>query len=203
MQYAISRRTKRLIIALILAVILLAAVSERVRQSGQTGNIAVNPNDDFANFHQKTFTVIKVVDGDTLDFDNPDDRLEPQRLRLLGIDTPETKKPGTPIMHYGPQATDETKKMCLGREVLILIDSISKTRDRYGRLLGYVLLDDDIILNEYLVENGFAYADLRFQHSYYKKYKSLAEKCRKKKIGLWKDLTEDQIPSWLIKYEKN
>lgn len=182
---------------------MLAAISERLVQTAQKGNIAVSPDDDFGNFHQKTFTVIKVVDGDTLDFDNPDDRLEPQRLRLLGIDTPETKKPGSPVMHFGPEATEETKKMCLNKDVVILIDSISKTRDRYGRLLGYVLLDDDVILNEYLVEKGFAYADLRFNHSYYKKYKSLAEKCEKKKIGLWKDLTEDQKPGWLIKYDKD
>ena len=98
-------------------------------------------------------TVVHVVDGDTVDI-----RVAGQveRVRLLGIDTPETVKPGTPVQCYGPQASNRTKQLLpLGTAVLVQRDQ--EPRDRYGRLLAYLWrARDGLFVNRSLVADGYA-----------------------------------------------
>ena len=58
-------------------------------------------------------------------------------------------------------------------------------------------------MNEVLLKEGCAYADLRFKHSFYNKYKSLEAAARSQKMGLWKEVTYDQFPEWLQKRKPN
>jgi micrococcal nuclease len=81
--------------------------------------------------------VVHVVDGDTIAVALRDGRRE--TVRVLGVDTPETVKPGTPVQCYGPEASRYTKSRLTGRAVRLELDA--ETRDRYGRLLAYVLVD--------------------------------------------------------------
>jgi endonuclease YncB( thermonuclease family) len=134
---------------------------------------------DFEKYQAKTFAVINVVDGDTIDIDIPDDKYNRTRIRLWGIDTPETN------MYFGPEAADFTKASALGKQVTIYLDEGNRTRGKYGRLLAYVQLPDGRFLNEVLLTEGYAYADLRFQHSFYNKYTQLQAVARRQKKGLW------------------
>ncbi|MCE5340237.1 MAG: thermonuclease family protein [Planctomycetaceae bacterium] len=147
-------------------------------------------------YHKKTFIVTKAVDGDTIDINIPDGRYEHTRIRLLGVDTPETKKPDTPVMYFGPEASAFTKEKTLGRKVTVIMDARSNPRDKYGRLLAHIQLDDGGILNEELISNGFAYADPRFSQSFNKEYAQLEKQAMKSKAGLWKKVTPDQMPKW-------
>jgi endonuclease YncB( thermonuclease family) len=72
-----------------------------------------------------------VVDGDTIRLSNG------EYVRLIGMDTPETVKPGTPVQRYGPQASADLKRMLAGRSSVILEKDVSNT-DWYGRLLRFV-----------------------------------------------------------------
>lgn len=72
-----------------------------------------------------------VVDGDTIRLSNGD------YVRLIGMDTPETVKPGTPVQPYGPQASADLKRMLAGRSSVALEKDVSNT-DWYGRLLRFV-----------------------------------------------------------------
>jgi len=72
-----------------------------------------------------------VVDGDTIRLTNGD------YVRLIGMDTPETVKPGTPVQPYGPQASADLKRMLAGRSSVVLEKDVSNT-DWYGRLLRFV-----------------------------------------------------------------
>jgi micrococcal nuclease len=83
-----------------------------------------------------TATVLKVVDGDTVDI--VDDVRGRLRIRLLGIDTPETKKPGYTVGCWGPEATEFAKSTLLGQRVAFTIDPGQGTYDRYGRTLAYL-----------------------------------------------------------------
>jgi micrococcal nuclease len=151
---------------------------------------------EWEKYNNKTFTVVKTVDGDTIDINIPDGRYEHTRIRLLGVDTPETKKPDTPVMYYGPEASEFTKEKTLGRKVTVIMDPRSKPRDKYGRLLAHIKLDDGSILNEQLILNGFAYADTRFPQSFNKEYALLEKQAMKSKTGLWKNVTPEQMPKW-------
>src|SRR3712207_4150278 len=73
--------------------------------------------------------VTHVVDGDTI-------RLGEERVRLIGVDTPETRRPGTPVQCFAREATAFMKRLVAGRRVRLELDV--EDRDRYGRLLAYV-----------------------------------------------------------------
>lgn len=83
-------------------------------------------------------TVVKVVDGDTVDLsDATRGRI---RLRLSGIDAPESVKRGYTVACWGKQASDYAKSLLTGQQVTLLTDPDSDTHDRYGRTLGAILL---------------------------------------------------------------
>jgi endonuclease YncB( thermonuclease family) len=158
---------------------------------------------DFEKYHEKTFTVLKVVDGDTIDINIPDGKYERTRIRLWGIDTPETKNPEVGVMYFGPEAAEFTRELAFEKQVTIFLDEGNNTRDKYGRLLAYVKLSNDRFLNEVLLSEGFAYADTRFQHSFYHKYKQIEAAARSQKRGLWEKVTRDQLPEWLQRKKPN
>jgi len=134
---------------------------------------------DFEKYHAKTFTVINVVDGDTIDINIPDGNKEYTRIRLWGIDTPETKSPKKGVSNLGLQAADFTAKLALGKSVTVYLDK-NCTRGYYGRLLAYAQLPDGKFLNEVLLTEGFATA-------------------RTQRKGLWQNVTRRQLPEWLQK----
>lgn len=78
-----------------------------------------------------TATVMKVVDGETVEI--VDDVRGRLRIRLLGIDTPETKKPGYTVGCWGPQATEFAKSTLLGQRVAFVTDPSQGMYDRFGR----------------------------------------------------------------------
>lgn len=98
--------------------------------------------------------VTHVVDGDTVDLRFSGDRTE--RARLLGIDTPETVKPNTPVQCFGPEASARTKALLPdGTQVVVQRDA--EARDRYGRLLVYLWRQrDGMFVNGSLVTDGYA-----------------------------------------------
>ncbi len=155
---------------------------------------------DLEKYHKKMFTIVKVVDGDTIDIDIPDVNHNLTRIRLWGVDSPETKSQYSSVMYFGPEAAEFTTESALGRQVTIYLEEHS-TRGKYGRLLAYVQLPDDRFLNEVLVAEGFAYADLRFRHSLYQKYKQLESSARRQQKGLWEKVTRKQLPEWLQRME--
>jgi endonuclease YncB( thermonuclease family) len=152
---------------------------------------------DVEKYHGKDFTVVNVIDGDTFDIDIPDGRYERTRVRLLGIDTPETSGEESGVLYFGQEAAEFTKKLILGKSITIYLDSPNPTRGKYGRLLAYVKLPDGRFLNEILLTEGYAYADPRFSHSFYNKYRQLQEAARSAKKGLWQNVTPDKLPQWL------
>ena len=157
---------------------------------------------DLEKYHKKTFTVVKVIDGDTIDIDIPDVNHNHTRIRLWGIDAPETKSRYSGVMYFGPEAVEFTAKLALGRQVTIYLQE-HNTRGKYGRLLAYVQLPDGRFLNEVLVSGGFAYADWRFRHSLYQKYKQLESSARRQGKGLWGKVTREQLPEWLQRIRPN
>jgi endonuclease YncB( thermonuclease family) len=83
-----------------------------------------------------TALVLRVVDGDTVDI--RDDVRGRHRVRLLGIDTPETKKPGYTVGCWGPEASEFAKSTLLGQRVAFVTDPSQGIYDRYGRTLAYL-----------------------------------------------------------------
>jgi endonuclease YncB( thermonuclease family) len=87
-----------------------------------------------------TAVVLEVVDGDTIDI--RDEIRGHLRVRVLGIDTPETVKPGYPVDCWGPQATQFASSTLLGQRVAVVTDPTQDRTDRYGRTLAYLVRPD-------------------------------------------------------------
>jgi micrococcal nuclease len=204
-RHAMSRRSRDFLFILAIAIAILAVVIDktalrpvrrRIVESKQRGP-------DGQKYHGKTFTVVNVVDGDTFDLDIADGENDTTRIRPLGVDTPETVHPKYPPMYYGSEATEYTEELVLNKKVTIEIDTVSKSRDIYGRLLCFVRLDDGSDFGVTMIENGLAYADLRFEHGRYEKYTQLQLKAVKARVGLWDKVEKKQFPKWLQrKYPK-
>ncbi len=200
-RYAMSRRRRNI---LFIAGVLLAAGVACLDRTWLKQALQSAPKTqqqfaarDLEKYHAKTFTVVRAVDGDTIDIDVPDDNDPHTRIRLWGVDTPETKDTKTGVMYFGPEASAFTKNLTEAKVVTVYLDKDKNTRDKYNRLLAYVQLPDKKFLNEVLLSEGYAYADLRFRHSYYNKYKQLEAAARSQKKGLWANVTREQLPDWL------
>lgn len=96
--------------------------------------------------------VVRVVDGDTLEVELDTGR---ERVRLLGIDTPETVHPTKPVECFGPEASSRMKELAPpGTQVRLERDA--ELRDRFGRLLAHAYLPDGTFINQSMVAEGFA-----------------------------------------------
>lgn len=153
------------------------------------------PIGDFRKYNAREFRVTKVVDGDTLDVDVADSRSgrKATRIRLWGVDTPETVKPNTLPQPFGREASAYAKRLCEGRRVRLELDP-DTTRGKYGRLLAYVFLPDGRMLNRDLVRKGYGYADPRFAHAYRAEFIDLQARALRARRGLWAVVRESDLP---------
>lgn len=126
-----------------------------------------------------TVLVTRVVDGDTIELANG------ERVRYVGIDTPETVKPNTPVQCYGHEASLHNTELVEGKYVRLVRDV--EDRDKYGRLLRYVYVGDTFI-NLALVENGYARMYTYPPNvAHVNEFRVAQESARTNKRGLWGD----------------
>jgi len=179
-------------------VVALAAVVGGLALAQWLGLLGSRPPGDYQKYHDKTFPVVRVVDGDTIDVDAPDGPRRHTRIRLWGVDTPETAKQDAPTQHFADQADEFTSRACLGERVRLELDA-GRTRGVHGRLLAYVYLPDGRMLNRLLVAEGYAYADPRFNHRRKTRFRRLQKQAKKAGLGLWKDVTRADLPYYYRK----
>jgi micrococcal nuclease len=127
--------------------------------------------------------VERVVDGDTIDvtIDGRGDT-----VRLIGIDTPETKKPDTPVECYGPEASARLAEL-LPPGTPVRLERDIDSRDKFGRLLAYVQREpDDLFVNAVLIDEGLARPyPFEPNTTYADQFAAAAETARTNGIGLW------------------
>ena len=142
---------------------------------------------DAANISQMVRAkVISHVDGDTVrvQITNPPAILnERETIRMLGVDTPETRHPSRPVEYFGKEASDFTRSALLGRQVYLAFDW--DLRDQYGRLLSYIYTASGQCFNARLIREGYAHAYTRFPFQFMDEFRRLEQEARRAKRGLW------------------
>lgn len=135
-------------------------------------------------------TCVRVVDGDTIVVEGADGKRA--SVRLIGVDTPETKHPRRPVEPHGPEASAYTKSRLTGRKVRLVRDGAAGDADRYGRKLAYVYLQDECI-NETLIREGYgrAYRDYPMSPVERTRYAIVEAHAREAGRGLWADADAD------------
>jgi micrococcal nuclease len=138
------RGTLGALILLALAVAALIAGGDESGGPGPAGGGDARPGP------RERVHVIRAVDGDTIEVEI---RGAEDDVRYIGVDTPETVKPGTPVQCYGPEASEFNHELVDGRDVELVFDH--ERRDVYGRLLAYVYVGGRLV-NAELLERGLA-----------------------------------------------
>jgi micrococcal nuclease len=126
--------------------------------------------------------VVRIVDGDTIVV-RLDGRQE--RLRYIGIDTPESVAPDQPVECFGRAAAEENRRLVEGRTVTLDFDV--EERDRFGRLLAYVRrASDGLLVNAELVRRGYATTlTIPPNVRYAGRFAALQREARRAGLGLW------------------
>lgn len=135
-------------------------------------------------------TVVRVVDGDTIEVRIDGDASD-EKVRLLGVNTPETVDPRRAVQCFGKQASDFTKALLTGKRVRLDSDPQADERDKYHRLLRNIVLLDGTDVNASLVRSGYAYAYVSFPLNKARKKELLRfqEEAKMAKRGLWAEGT--------------
>ncbi len=130
---------------------------------------------------QSLFPVSRVIDGDTIEVWIGSSK---EKVRLIGVDTPETKAPQEPVEPYGPEAALFTKKLVEGKSVRLEFDV--QERDKYGRILAYVYLPDGTFVNAELLRKGYAKVlTIPPNVKYVDFFIKLERKAREEGRGMW------------------
>ena len=132
--------------------------------------------------------VTRVIDGDTLVLDGG------ERVRLIGVDTPETVHPQKPVEYFGKEASEFTRRAAEGRRVRLEYDQGTGRQDRYGRTLAYVYLEDGRLLNLKIIEGGYGHAYTRFPFAKMEEFRRAEQTARERESGLWGETTNTAHP---------
>jgi len=139
------------------------------------------------------YTCTRVVDGDTIVVKGIG------KVRLIGVDTPETVHPRKPVEYYGKEASNFTKRMVEGKKVRLEYDWQKK--GRYGRVLAYVyVMTNDVkdmpefknrssmelMVNAELIKQGYGHAYTKYPFKYLEQFRKYEKEARENKRGLWK-----------------
>ncbi len=148
-------------------------------------DVSRTPDDVASDPHQRNEGILarvtRVTDGDTI-------RVEfagrQERVRYIGIDTPETRHSPRGPQPFGAEASEANRRLVAGRQVRLIFDV--DERDRYGRLLAYVYLPDGTFINAKLVNEGYARVltvPPNVRHA--DEFRTLETRARQARRGLW------------------
>ena len=168
------------------------SVIEQV-ESAKTQNDQANLPGSTQSLNLQSVKVTKVIDGDTIEIEGG------QRVRYIGIDTPETVHPQKGVECFGREASAKNRELVEGKFVNLEKD-VSET-DKYGRLLRYIYIND-ILVNDYLVRQGYAYSssyppDIKYQIQFL----DAQQDAQQSGMGLW-SACASQSASNITQYNK-
>ena len=137
------------------------------------------------------YIVSYISDGDTFAV-IMDGREE--KVRMIGVDTPETVKPNSPVECYGEAASNFLKSYLKNQTVRLESDPINQNRDRYDRLLRYVYMKDGTLVNKKIISDGYGFAYLSFPFTKAEEFAAAQKDARLNNRGVWSGQCEIMNP---------
>lgn len=129
-----------------------------------------------------TYAVDSFEDGDTITVDMNGTE---ERIRMIGVDTPETQDPRVPVQCFGKAASEFTLKLIGENPVRLEADPTNTNRDRYNRLLRYVYLPDGRLVNAEIIKAGYGFAYTLFPFEKLEEFRAYEAQAREQNLGLW------------------
>lgn len=138
------------------------------------------------------YKVEQFIDGDTIAVDMNGNT---EIIRFIGVDTPETHRPNTPVQCYGTNAASYTKSLIGTHPVRLEADPLNTNRDRYSRLLRYVYLPDGTLVESRLISEGYGFAYTSFPMVKANDFERLEATAKKVGRGLWSACEITTLPN--------
>lgn len=130
------------------------------------------------------YRVSSFVDGDTIAVDMNGST---EKVRLIGVDTPETHDPRKSVQCYGQAAAAFTRQFIGANQVRLQADPLNTNRDRYNRLLRYVYLPSGELVNAEIIKQGYGFAYTYFPFSKLDEFKGYQKQAEANGQGLWNE----------------
>lgn len=180
-QKLLTKRQKNKLIQVVVALVVAGLV-----WAGQSLGILDNASQTVSENVQQSqpglYRVASFEDGDTITVDM-NGTIE--RVRFIGVDTPETQDPRKPVQCFGKVASAFTKQLIGSQNVRLEADPLNTNRDRYNRLLRYVYLPDGRLVNAEIIRQGYGFAYLGFPFTKSDEFRDLQSQARQDNRGLW------------------
>lgn len=167
-----DKRSRKKLIGFIIA-LLLAVLGPIVSQQLPHNSQAAPPG---------YYKVTEFADGDTITVDMNGTA---EKIRFIGVDTPETHDPRKAVQCYGQAAADFTKRFIGQQSVRLEADPTNTNRDRYNRLLRYVYLENGSLVNAEIIKQGYGFAYTSFPFTKLEEFRSYQQQAQQQKLGLW------------------
>lgn len=178
-----NKRTQKKLIGIIIGLI-VAGLSPFLAKYLQTNRLPPVP--------PGYYRVTEFVDGDTIGIDMNG---HPEKVRFIGVDTPETHDPRKQVQCFGVAAAAFTKKTIGANSVRLEADPTNTDRDRYNRLLRYVYTPDNTLVNAEIIKQGYGFAYIGFPFTKMEEFKSYQKQAQAQKLGLWGSCTPTENKS--------
>jgi micrococcal nuclease len=177
-------RRKRLIFSLVIFLILVAYQNfGNLNMEEEKSVSEEKPEKKISQSKKEEAQVIRVIDGDTIEVLLNDKK---ERVRIIGIDAPETVDPRQAVECFGKEASNFAKTFLNVETVLLESDPTQDDKDVYGRLLRYVFVNEGVDFGKLMITQGYAHEytyDLPYK--YQKEYVASEKRANEEKIGLW------------------
>lgn len=149
-----------------------------------TASFPISPSPtsiDSNEWHQ----VLRVVDGDTVETEING---REEKVRLIGVDTPEVVDGRKTVQCFGQEASEKAKTVLEGKMVKLEADPATGDRDRYSRLLRYIFLEDGSHFNRLMITEGYATEyTYNLPYKYQSEFRQAESEAKEAKRGLWAD----------------
>lgn len=165
-----KRRLRKIAISL-LVIVALTLVSRYDSKLNNNSGVALDG----------TYQVSQVFDGDTIEVNMNGNS---EKIRFIGVDTPETHDPRKAVQCFGRAASDFTKNLLENKRVRLEADTLSTNRDRYNRLLRYIYLDQTLV-NAEIIRSGYGFAYTGFEFTKSPEFIRYQQEARAENRGLW------------------
>lgn len=151
-------------------------------------------------FAEEIHIVTKVIDGDTVIIDDK------ETVRLIGIDAPELRHSSKPVMYFAEEAYKFVKNLCEEKNVKLEFDEAnapSGHKDKYGRTLAYIYLEDGTFVNAEIIKQGYGFCYSRFPFEYIEQFRQYQIEAIEEERGLWKKVIYDsEMSNIVMNYKK-
>ena len=134
------------------------------------------------------YPVLRVVDGDTIVVlaEKTKTSISTAKVRLIGVDTPETVHPTKPVERYGKEASTFLTNLLKGEKVYLLYEGTIPKKDTYGRVLAYVYrAPNGLFVNAEIIRQGYGHAYVDYPFKYMEQFKKIQRFAMEAKKGLW------------------